>query len=113
MGQNGKVDANAFASGGRDLYQPAFQFDSTAGARVSVAHLDVGTYEVLFVGTHTAGHQFPNPLGNLMITPVGTADRRCAMDYTPFSRTPTVRITCTNAIGSAADARFTVQFRIH
>lgn len=113
MGQNGKVDANAFASGTQDLYEPKFQFDSKAGARVSVAHLDVGTYEVLFVGTHTAGHQFPNPLGNLMITPVANAYRRCGMDYTPFSRTPTLRVICTDAIGSVADSRFTVQFRIH
>lgn len=107
MGQNGKLDANATAAGARALYQPAVQFDSKAGARVSVAHLDRGVYELLFVGT-TPTHHFSGGFGDLQITTVGSAFRKCGIALIP-THTPFALLACVNASGSPVNTSFIVQ----
>ena len=42
MGINGQVVANAFANSKAAVYQPAVQYDSAKGAKVTVAHLATG-----------------------------------------------------------------------
>jgi hypothetical protein len=107
MGQNGKEDANALAVGPKSLYQPAVQFDSKRGARVSVVHLDKGIYEVLFIGS-TPTHHFSGGSGNIQITAVGAAPRYCGIALGP-SHNPLGIVSCFSATGHLADTGFVAQ----
>jgi hypothetical protein len=107
MGQNGKETANALAAGSRTLYQPAVQFDSKAGARVSVLHLDRGIYEVIFVGTNPTGH-FLGGLGDAQVTAVGSTSRHCGIALAP-SHTPIAIVTCLDGHGHQVNTAFTAQ----
>src|SRR5258708_20092713 len=51
MGQNGRTEANALATGTASSYRPAVQYDSAPGARVTVTHLSTGIYRVAFAGS--------------------------------------------------------------
>jgi hypothetical protein len=57
IAQNGLIDANAKvqAVGRAPVYQPATQFNSKRGARVTAAHLDRGQYLVFFAGSSPTG----------------------------------------------------------
>jgi hypothetical protein len=112
MAQNGLIDANAKvqAVGRAPVYQPATQFNSKRGARVTAAHLDRGQYLVFFAGSSPTGK--PNGGdGNIQITPIGTQDRHCG--YKLFrTRTPKLEVTCTDISGKPRDTAFTVQWVI-
>lgn len=109
IGENGKVDANAFANGSADLYQPRTQFDSNRHARVTVIHLDRGLYEVVFVGSHpTAG---PGGIGAMLISAAGPAYRECAYILTP-THTTFALVECASVHG-AVNAPFIVQWVIN
>jgi hypothetical protein len=107
MGQDGKTTANAYANGTRTLYQPKVQFDSRRSARVSVVHLGLGNYEVIFVGSD--GGRFKGGLGNVQMTAVAGAPRYCTV-APDDTRTPIAFITCVNTSGNRADTAFTIQW---
>jgi hypothetical protein len=110
MAQNGLIDANAKvqAVGRAPVYQPATQFDSKRGARVTAARLDLGQYLVFFAGSSPTGK--PNGGdGNIQITPIGAQYRHCA--YKLFrTHTPKVEVTCTDVAGNLRNTAFTVQW---
>jgi hypothetical protein len=108
MGRTGLTDANAAAKPGGAVYQPATQFDSKHGARITVAHLDRGSYKVFFAGSSPTGK--PNGGdGNIQITPIGTGYRRCIYNLLP-THTPQLEVVCADANGSRRDTAFTVQW---
>ena len=86
------------------------QFDSRRHARVTVVHLDRGSYEVIFAGSHTTGN-INGGLGNIQVTPVGAAPRTCAADIIP-TRVAAVFVTCYSAAGFA-DTAFTIQWVVN
>jgi len=110
MGQNGLQTANAtvLAGGTAPVYQPAVQFDSVAGAKVTAAHLDHGKYLVFFAGSSPAADANGGN-GNIEITPVAAQYRHCT--YTlRHTHTPKLEVTCTDAAGTPRDTRFMVQW---
>jgi hypothetical protein len=111
LGQNGKIDANAFASGTAALYQPAIQFDSQPRARVTVVHLDRGLYEVFFVGSNPT-HHFSGGLGNLQITAAGHNLVECSAGAVP-THTPFALVGCVNHLGQPVNAAFITQWVVN
>jgi hypothetical protein len=107
MGQNGKLDANAAATGTQALYQPTVQFDSKAGARISIVHLDRGLYEVLFIGTNPT-HHFSGGFGDLQITPIASQFRRCGVALIPLHQ-PFALVGCGNVSNAPTNTSFSVQ----
>ncbi len=110
MGQNGLTTANAKvqAVGRAPVYQPATQFDSKHGARITVAHLDRGSYKVFFAGSSPTGK--PNGGdGNIQITPIGAGYRRCIYNLLR-THTPQLEVVCADANGTRRDTAFTVQW---
>ena len=110
MGRGGLEDANATVLGGgpSPVYQPAVQFDSEKGARITAAHVDPGKYLVFLAGsvpTRTAD----GGLGHIQITPINAFDRHCGYDLRS-TLTPKLTVTCTNAAGDPRDSSFTVQW---
>jgi len=110
MGQNGKVDANATANGAAPLYQPRMQFDSKPHARITVVHLDRGLYEVFFIGSNTTRHL--GGLGNLEVTPLGSAPRYCFAGLFP-THNPGAAVQCVTPAGAPANTAFTIQLVIN
>jgi hypothetical protein len=107
MGENGYHDANALANGTADLYQPAVQFDSNRGARVSIVHLGPGIYQILLIGTPPT----TNPIGgfgDVQLTAVNAAPRLCVISYEPL-RVPFMLVQCENQ-GHAANSPFMLQW---
>jgi hypothetical protein len=110
MGQRGLIAANAKvqAVGRAPVYQPATQFDSQRGARITVAHLDRGRYLVFFAGSSGAAH--PNGgNGDIQITPIATGYRRC-VESLISGHTPHLRVVCADRSGAPRDTAFTVQW---
>ena len=110
MGQNGLTSANAKvqAVGRAPVYQPATQFDSKRGARVTVAHLGLGSYKVSFAGSAPTGK--PNGGdGNIQITPIGTSYRRCIYNL-QRTHVPQLQVACADASGTPRNTAFTVQW---
>ena len=108
MGLDGQVDANALANGTSAVYQPAVQYDSAHGARVTVVHLDTGYYEVVAAGsspTRRAG----GGDGDAQVTTVGTGAVTCGF-YEIGTHQPAVYINCSNPAGHPANAAFTFQW---
>jgi hypothetical protein len=108
MGLGGQVDANALANGKSAVYQPAVQYDSTRGARVTVVHLDTGYYEVVAAGsspTRRAG----GGDGDAQVTTVGTSPVTCGF-YELGTHQPAVYVNCSNPAGHPANAAFTFQW---
>lgn len=105
MGLNGKVTANAFVTARPGVYQPADQYDSVSGARVTVTHVNPGYYFVAFGGsrsTHSGGH--------IEVNAVGSTNRLCLTGGWGGSITPTTYVYCYDNAGHQADSNFVVNW---
>jgi hypothetical protein len=58
MGSSKLVTVNAYANSSAAVYQPGDQYNSRRGARVTVAHLGSGYYEVLLAGSPSPASNF-------------------------------------------------------
>jgi hypothetical protein len=110
MGQRGHIAANAKvqAVGRAPVYQPATQFDSQRGARITVAHLNLGRYLVFFAGSSSTAHQSGGN-GDIQITPIATGYRRCVTSLIG-GHTPQLKVLCADRSGAPRDTAFTVQW---
>ncbi|HEX9034110.1 MAG TPA: hypothetical protein VF834_19895 [Streptosporangiaceae bacterium] len=108
MGVSGQTDANALANGTAVLYQPSVQYDSVAGAKVTVIHIDKGYYEVVTAGSTITG-QAGGGNGDPQLTTVGSAYVTCGI-YDAGTHQPTFYVNCNNATGHAANTAFTFQW---
>ena len=108
MGRGGLTDANAAAKPGGAVYQPATQFDSKHGARITVVHTNRGQYVVLFGGSSPSGN--PNGgNGHIQVTAAGPRLRHCGYTIMP-THTPELDVNCAGPGGTLADSAFTVQW---
>jgi hypothetical protein len=107
MGQNGFTDASAYATKTAALYQPAIQYGSAHGARVSVVHYSTGSYEVLPVGS---GGDFADWGGDVQVNAVGTNGAHCVSNGWASELTPSVDVSCYGRHGSLANSPFTVEW---
>lgn len=110
MGQKGATDANAFAGKpSAGLYQPAVQYDSTTGARVTAVRLRLSQYAVFFAGSQGKASNPNGGQGNVEVTPVSSGYVHCydnvTQEFTPFAL-----VTCVANSGAPALAAFTVQW---
>lgn len=111
MGQNGLVDANALADQGGDLYQPAVQYDSARGARVTVARLQAGLYLYEPAGSDLVPSLFNGGYGDLQITAIGSHYAACGflIDRTHL---PLIEVQCLNTKGNQVSSAFTAQWTV-
>ena len=107
MGINNQVVANAFANSKAAVYQPADQYDSTRGAKVTVVHYRTGSYEVLVAGSAGNIAKFG---GDVQVSAVGSTGKHCVVESWQQQLTPAIRIGCFDSHGSDADSPFTVQW---
>jgi hypothetical protein len=108
LGINGQVVASAFANGKSPLYQPAQQYDSKHAARVYVAHLSTGYYEVLAVGSGGDPDRWG---GNIQISSVGTKGQLCVSGgWSTGAITPTLYVRCFDRHDDVVDTPFTVEW---
>jgi hypothetical protein len=111
MGQNGLADANALASRSADLYQPAVQYDSRRGARVSIGHLEAGLYLFVPAGTDVTGLT-NGGRGDLQITSLGSSYAACGFSIVRTHHLPLIVVPCFNQMGNQVNAAFTVQWAV-
>src|SRR5262249_31507559 len=108
MGRSGLIDANAAVRSGGAVYQPTTQFDSSAGAKITVAHTDRGQYVVLFGGSSPTGK--PNGgNGHIQVTAAGPRGRRCGYTIIP-THTPELDVNCAGPHRLLAHSAFIVQW---
>ncbi len=107
MGINGQVDANAFANSRSAVYQPAVQFDSKHGARVTIVHYELGDYGVLAAGSSGNVARFG---GDVQVSAVGTTGAHCFSDGWSQELTPSLSVECVDRHGHSVDSPFTVEW---
>ena len=106
MGINGQVVANAFANSKAAVYQPAVQYDSAKGAKVTVAHLATGRYNVLTAGSAGNVAKFG---GDVQVNAVGTNGRHCSVIGWAQELTPSIDIECDDSQGHPHCVDFTAK----
>ena len=106
MGLNGKTEASALPSSTAAVYQPYVQYDSTRGARVTVARYSTGSYEVLFAGSEGTSANG----GDIQVNAVGSSDRHCIVDTWAQQFTPAAYTRCFGNNGKAANSPFAVDW---
>jgi len=107
MGINGQIVANAFANSSAAVYQPAVQYDSVRGAKVTVVNLDHGQYEVFVAGS--AG----NPVkfgGDVQVSAVSSLGRHCGLLGWSAQHTPAINVACWDPKGKLVNSPFTVEW---
>jgi hypothetical protein len=107
MGQNGFTDANAYAAKTTTIYQPAVQYSSARGARVTVVRYGTGVYEVLPAGS---GGDFAHWGGDVQVNAVGTNGAYCISDGWSAQFTPSLEVECFGRHGSLANSPFTIEW---
>jgi hypothetical protein len=105
MGISSQVVANAFAAGPAPVYQPAVQYDSTRGAKVTIVHYQTGSYEVLPAGSAGDAARFG---GDVQVSAVSSTGRFCIVNGWSQQLTPSISVACYDQDGQLADAPFTV-----
>jgi hypothetical protein len=107
LGLKGQVVANAFANGKAQIYQPADQYDSVKGARVTVVRYGLGFYEVVPIGS---GGNFLKWGGNVEISAVGNKGAHCfSYGWNPDTN-PSLEVICVNKNGDGVDSPFTIEW---
>jgi hypothetical protein len=106
MGLNGLTTANAYASRPDAVapYQPADQYDSAHGARVTVQRQSVGDYKVTLTGS--GGPYLVNG-GDVQISAVSRSDVHCSSGGWSQQANPVAYVRCWTNGGVAVDSRFT------
>lgn len=107
LGINGQVVANAFANGKAGLYQPAVQYDSVKGARVTVVHLRTGLYEVYPAGSSGNAAKFG---GDFQLNAVGTRGRHCILGGWENAITPSAQVECFDVHDDPTDSPFAIEW---
>ncbi len=105
MGINNQVVANAFANSTAAIYQPAVQYDSTPGAKVTIVRYETGSYEVLPAGSAGDGAKFG---GDVQVSAVSGGGHFCVVNGWSQQFTPSINVACYDQDGIRADAPFTV-----
>lgn len=105
MAINNQVVANAFADSTAAVYQPAIQYDSTRGAKVTIVHYETGSYEVLPAGSAGDTAKFG---GDVQVSAVGTKGQFCITNGWSQQLTPSISVACYDKNGVLTDAPFTV-----
>jgi len=109
MGLNGATDANAYA--GRPAapspYQPADQYDSAPGARVTVARIATGEYKVTLAGS---GGRYRANGGDVQVSSVGTHDDHCQTLGWVQGKTPVAYVQCFTNGGVTTNSPFTIEW---
>jgi hypothetical protein len=105
MGINNQVVANAFADSTAAVYQPAVQYDSTPGAKVTIVHYQTGSYEVLPAGSAGDTAKFG---GDVQVSAVGHKGQFCIVNGWSHQLTPSISVACYDRNGVLTDAPFTV-----
>ena len=108
MGLNGATTADAFASRPTTArYQPKTQYDSNHHARVLVARLGQGAYQVFFQGSEGPGTVNG---GDIQVSTVGHTDDHCYVVYWQQQHDPYARVECVNNHVVPVDSAFTIQW---
>ena len=108
MAINGQVAANAFANTKAAVYQPADQYDSTRGAKVTVVHYATGSYEVLPAGSSGNVAKWG---GDVQVNAVDSRGRHCFVVGWSQQLTPSISISCVSKTGGQpVDSPFTVEW---
>jgi hypothetical protein len=107
LGINGQVDANALANGRGAVYQPAVQYDSKRGARVTVAHYATGSYEVLAAGS--AGNTGLWG-GDVQVNSIGSDGKHCVVAGWSQQYTPAIDVSCFDRHGHQVNAPFAIEW---
>lgn len=106
LGLGGQTVANVLADGSTASYQPPVQYDSAAGAAVTVTRRYAGGYQLMLTGSegdNTWG-------GDVEVDAVGSAGLHCEIPGWTEQATPVVNIFCYNSHGVLTDSPFTVQW---
>ena len=106
MGINGQVVANAFADSQGGVYQPAEQYDSTRGARVTVVRYSAGWYEVLPAGS--SGNT--DLWGDAQVSAVGRSAAHCTVEDWSQEYTPSIDVECIDRHGNVFNSPFTIEW---
>ncbi|HET7013478.1 MAG TPA: hypothetical protein VFI65_06190 [Streptosporangiaceae bacterium] len=105
MGSNNQVAANAFAADSAPVYQPAVQYDSAHGAKVTIVHYQTGSYEVLPAGSAGNVAKFG---GDVQVSAVGNKGQFCITNGWSQQLTPSISVACYDKNGVLTDAPFTM-----
>lgn len=106
MGINGQVVANAFADSQAAVYQPAQQYDSTRGARITVVRYSAGWYEVLPAGS--SGNT--DLWGDAQVSAVGRSAAHCTVEDWSQEYTPSIDVECIDRHGNSFNSPFTIEW---
>jgi hypothetical protein len=106
MGLNRKTEASALAAGQAAIYQPAVQYSSVRGGRVTIIHENTGRYEAVFVGSEGT---FANG-GDIQVNAVSGRNVHCVSEGWGQGLTPTATIGCFDGHHDAVDTPFTVDW---
>jgi hypothetical protein len=107
LGLNGMATANAFANRPHAAapYQPADQYDSAQGARITVTRVSTGYYQVSLAGS---GGPYQVNGGDVQVSAVSKVDNHCESYSWSKGPNPVANVYCTNNGGSATDSAFTI-----